>query len=356
MDIKQTETRINYELAKIQHPEYKRNLPDLGMTARLEQNGDGYKLYVKTPDDNRKVQITLEAQIRGIVREFIPENLKIKFELDESLKKDLVSNRVPGIKNIIAVGSGKGGVGKSTVSSNLAAAMVNRGYKVGLMDGDIYGPSIGKMFGHEGKVKLRSDGESKIFPENTAPGLKIFSFSFLLDQGQAVIWRGPMLGKAVEQFLFEVRWGELDFLIIDLPPGTGDVQLSLVQLIELDGAVIVTTPQNVALEDASRALAMFEHTKVPVLGVVENMSEFICPSCGTVSHIFSEKGAENFSYQYNVPKLGGIPLQKDIMDAGESGRPYLLEHKEGPIADAYNEIIDKLVVEVEKYKTADTPA
>jgi ATP-binding protein involved in chromosome partitioning len=172
----------------------------------------------------------------------------------------------------------------------------------------------------------------------------------MLNTDQAVVWRGPMLGKAVEQFLYEITWGELDYLIIDLPPGTGDVQLSLAQLVEVDGAIIVTTPQNVALQDASRAASMFQEVKVPVLGVIENMSEFQCPKCGTVTHIFSKNGGEALAAKYKIPKLGGIPISADIMDSGESGKPIVWKDPEGIVAKSYNEIIDKVAIEIQKYR------
>ena len=349
VDLQEIESKVKDALNKIQHPGHKIGLMELGMYDRLEQEEDKYRLHLKAPDADRQVQISLETQIRGALKDLIPGKFKVRFSVDESLAPEDIGNRIRGIKNIIAVGSGKGGVGKSTVASNLAASMVARGLKVGLMDADIYGPSLGKMFGQENKVSLTGDGKNKVKPLEVM-GLKLMSFAFLINPGQAVVWRGPMLGKAVEQFLFEIEWGELDFLIIDLPPGTGDVQLSLAQLVDLDGAVIVTTPQNVALQDANRARTMFQEVKVPILGVIENMSSFVCPSCGTVTEIFSKNGAQAFSAQSNVPLLGEIPLLKEIMESGDGGKPYVLENKEGPVAQAYSKAVDQLLVEVEKYK------
>ncbi len=343
------EEKIKKALKKIQHPELKKSIIDIGMYGRLEQDDEAVRLFIKTPDGDRKVQIGLETQIRGAVKDMVPGKLRIKFEVDEGLKEADQGNRIPGVKNVIAVGSGKGGVGKSTVSANLAAAMAARGLKVGLMDADIYGPSLGRMFGRDGKVSLKGDGDSKIYPMEIH-GLKLISFSFLLEPDQAVVWRGPMLGKAVEQFLFEIMWGELDYLIIDLPPGTGDVQLTLAQIIDLDGAVIVTTPQNVALQDASRAANMLQGVKVPILGVIENMSEFICPSCGTATPIFSKNGAAAFAAKVRIPELGQVPIMKEIMEAAEDGTPFVLKDRESPVAKAYDEIIDKLGTEIEKYR------
>jgi len=350
MDTAVLENKVKQALSQLQHPQFKQSLEELGMFERIEMEGDTTRIILRTPDQDRKVQIGIETQLRGLLKDVtLPGPLRIKFEFDPSLSPQEAGNRIRGVKNIIAVGSGKGGVGKSTVSANLAAALSLKGFRVGLMDADIYGPSIGKMFGLTGKVTLQGDGKNKIMPIEAA-GLKIISFSFLLNPDQAVVWRGPMLGKAVEQFLYEVMWGELDYLIIDLPPGTGDVQLSLDQLVDLDGAIIVTTPQNVALQDASRAAVMFQEVKVPILGVIENMASFVCPKCGEVTDIFSKNGAAAFSSKHKIPQLGSIPLMKEIMESGEEGKPIIFRHPDGPVAKSYFEIVEKIGKEVEKYR------
>jgi ATP-binding protein involved in chromosome partitioning len=233
------------------------------------------------------------------------------------------------------------------VTANLAAAAVNAGLKVGIMDADIYGPSIGKMFGINGRVPLKVE-DDRIFPIDKG-GIKIISFSFLINDDQPVVWRGPMLGKAVEQFLYDVVWGELDFLFIDLPPGTGDVQLSLAQLIDLDGAVLVTTPQDIALLDASRAAAMLAQVKVPVMGIVENMSEFICPNCGHSSAIFSQGGGKKLADSLKVNVLGSVPITLEIMKSGESGLPVTLQEKEGKIAASYAGILKNLQTSIAEW-------
>lgn len=350
MELAALEATVRTKLEGVEHPSYRRNLIDLGMFDSIEQDGEKYRLKLKTPDGDKKVQIALEATIRGLLKEEVPGPLKIRFEVDENLLPQEESGNKPrGVKNVIAVGSGKGGVGKSTVAVNLAVTLARNGQKVGLLDADIYGPSVGKLVGLEGKMPLAGDGEKKILPLE-AHGIKVISFSFLLAPEQAVVWRGPMLGKAVEQFLFEVVWGELDYLIIDLPPGTGDVQLSLAQLIDVDGAVIVTTPQNVALNDATRAVGMFRQVKIPVVGVIENMSEFICPHCGKASHIFSKNGGDAFAKKYKIRGLGSVPLQQEIMESGETGKPIVVADPQGPVAEAYSKICDAMVVEVEHYK------
>ncbi|EQA37772.1 ParA/MinD ATPase-like protein [Leptospira inadai serovar Lyme str. 10] len=339
---------IQRELTKIKHPELKKDIVSLGMIASLEIGEDETNILVKTPSQDRRIQIGLEAQIRQTLskKEGIGK-IKIKFEVDPKFQLD-DSNKIVGVKKVIAIGSGKGGVGKSTVTVNLAAAASALGYKVGVMDADIYGPSVGKMFGINGRVALKAE-EDKIYPLEK-DGLKIISFSFLIDEKQPVVWRGPMLGKAVEQFLYDIVWGELDFLFIDLPPGTGDVQLSLAQLIDLDGAVLVTTPQSVALLDASRAAAMFEQVKVPILGVVENMSEFVCPNCGHSSPIFSKGGGQKLADAFDSKFLGGIPLTMDLMNASESGKPLVFQEPNGQVAQAYKNILENLNEEIKKWE------
>jgi ATP-binding protein involved in chromosome partitioning len=228
---------------------------------------------------------------------------------------------LPNVKHTIAVASGKGGVGKSTVSVNLALALSKLGFKVGLLDADIYGPSIPLMMGVEGKPKIyQEQGSNKMLPlENY--GLKLMSIGFLIDDDNPVIWRGPMASGALKQFMSDVDWGELDYLIYDLPPGTGDIQLTLVQTIPLSGAIIVTTPQEVSLIDAKKGLKMFEKVNVPVYGIVENMSYFIAPDTGNRYDIFGSGGGENLAKELNTAFLGGIPIDPRIREGGDTGKP-----------------------------------
>jgi ATP-binding protein involved in chromosome partitioning len=225
---------------------------------------------------------------------------------------------IDGVKSILAVASGKGGVGKSTVSVNLAVSLANQGYRVGLLDADIYGPSIPMMLGIESEPSVNE--RNKIVPPER-DGIKVMSFGFFAGEDSAVIWRGPMIMKALQQFFYDVDWGELDYLVIDLPPGTGDAQLTLVQSLPVDGAVIVTTPQNVALLDAVKGIVMFQKTELPVLGIVENMSTYHCPACGSESHVFGQGGADVVSAKYGIPVLGYVPLNGQIREAGDSGNP-----------------------------------
>ncbi|HMV42670.1 MAG TPA: Mrp/NBP35 family ATP-binding protein [Leptospiraceae bacterium] len=336
---------IKRELSKVNHPEQKRDLVSLGMLGDINPTDDGFLIKIKTPTADRKLQIGLEAQIRQSVSKISNiGKIKIKFDVDPNLKFD-DGNRIPGVKRIIAIGSGKGGVGKSTVTANLAMLIASKGYKVGLLDADIYGPSIGKLFGINGRVALGTD-ENRIEPVQKY-GIKIISFSFLVDPNQPVVWRGPMLGKALEQFLYDVIWGELDYLVIDLPPGTGDVQLSLAQLIDINGAVIVTTPQAVATLDASKAGSMFNQVKIPILGVIENMSYFIPPDLPDRKYaIFGEGGGQKLADSFKSPLLGKIPMMMEIMQSGENGNPIVHADKNSPVVKAYDEIFTQLEKEI----------
>lgn len=245
---------------------------------------------------------------------------------------------ISGINHIIAIGSGKGGVGKSTVTSNLAVALARAGRRVGLLDADIYGPSQPRMMGVSGRP-ASPDGQ-RIEPLQ-AHGVTVMSIGLMLKEGEAVVWRGPMLMGAMQQLLGQVNWGELDVLLIDLPPGTGDVQLSLCQKAAVTGALIVSTPQDVALLDARRAIDMFGKLKTPVLGLIENMSTYICPNCGHEAHLFGHGGVAAEARALDLPFLGEIPLQLEVRLAGDAGTPIALG--EGAVADAYARLADRLI-------------
>ncbi len=247
------------------------------------------------------------------------------------------ADRIAGVQHVVAVASGKGGVGKSTVAANLALALAGLGHRVGLLDADIYGPSQQLMFGG-GQPMATAQG--KILPVSGPAGVKMMSLGLIVEADQPVIWRGPMLMKALEQFVGDVEWGELDELVVDLPPGTGDVSITLCQNVPVSGAVIVTTPQDVALIDARKGLAMFSKMDVPVLGIVENMSHFTCPSCGHVEHIFGRGGGERTAAELGVPFLGGIPLDPEIVSGGDAGRPIVLERPESEAARAFARVAE----------------
>jgi ATP-binding protein involved in chromosome partitioning len=242
---------------------------------------------------------------------------------------------VPGVRHIIAVASGKGGVGKSTTSANLALGLAALGLKVGVLDADIYGPSMPKLFDLHDKPEVL---DGKIMKPLTGYGIKVMSIGFMIEEETPVIWRGPMVMSALQQMLREVEWGALDVLVVDMPPGTGDAQLTMAQAVPLSGAVIVSTPQDLALIDARRGIAMFRRVDVPLLGIVENMSTFICPHCGERSDIFGHGGARREAERLGVPFLGEVPLDMVIRETSDSGRPVVATRPDSPHAAAYREI------------------
>jgi ATP-binding protein involved in chromosome partitioning len=250
---------------------------------------------------------------------------------------------MPGISAVVAVASGKGGVGKSTVAANLAIALLEAGLRVGLMDADIYGPSVPRMLGVHRKPESH-DGKTLIPLE--AHGLKLMSMGFMVDERTAMIWRGPMVMSAVQQMLFQVEWGSLDVLILDLPPGTGDAQLTIAQRVKLAGAVIVSTPQDIALLDARRGITMFEKVGVPVFGIVENMSMYICPNCGHEAHIFGHGGAEVEARSSGCDFLGAVPLSLPIREQGDLGAPIMVAKPDSPEAEAFREIAGKVAAKL----------
>jgi ATP-binding protein involved in chromosome partitioning len=259
---------------------------------------------------------------------------------------------IQGIAHVVAVSSGKGGVGKSTVAANLAAALVGMGKKVGLLDADIYGPDIPMMFGEKRKPKVSGEkGSEKIIPLD-AHGVKLMSIGFLLDEEQPAIMRGPLVSGILKQFLEQVEWGELDYLIVDMPPGTGDAQLSLVQIVNLDGAVMVTTPQEVSTGDVRRAVRMFERVRTRILGVVENMSGFQCPHCNGEIDVFGHGGGEHLAKDMEIPFLGAIPLDPRVRQAGDAGTPTMIAMAESPAAAAFRAIAERVTESVEGAVTA----
>lgn len=259
---------------------------------------------------------------------------------------------LPGVSNIIAVGSGKGGVGKTTLSVNLAVALVKLGYKVGLLDGDVYGPNVPLMLGTN--QQPRATGMERIEPVQIH-GLKVISVGFLNPGDKPIIWRGPMLHQIIRQFLNSVEWGELDYLVIDLPPGTGDVALSLIQTVPLTGAIVVSTPSDVSLQDGRKAIEMFRQMKVDLVGVVENMSYLVCPHCHNEVDIFSRGGVERTATQFNTPFLGSIQVDPELRKAGDTGKPAALEGENSPHAKSLYDFTRKVVERVDEIKaqTAD---
>jgi ATP-binding protein involved in chromosome partitioning len=260
---------------------------------------------------------------------------------------------LPGVDAIIAVGSGKGGVGKTTLAVNLAVALARFGHKVGLLDADVYGPNVPLMLGLNAQPKMV--GENRIEPLE-AFGLKVISVGLLNPGDKPIIWRGPMLHQIVRQFLGLVEWGQLDYLIVDLPPGTGDIALSLVQTVPLTGAIVVSTPSDVSLQDARKAIEMFRQMKVDLVGIIENMSYFVCPHCNHEVDIFSRGGAEKTAQQFGVAYLGGVQLDPEVRKAGDGGRPVVLDGEDSPHAKSIYELARKVVTRVAEIRAAAPPS
>ena len=276
-------------------------------------------------------------------------NVKVNIKVEAPEKTEIKGKEIPGISNIIAISSGKGGVGKSTITANLAATLATMGFKVGVLDADIYGPSMPIMFDVETAkpISVMVDGKSKMQPI-TAYGVEILSIGFFTSPDQAVIWRGPMAAKALNQMIFDANWGELDFLLLDLPPGTGDIHLSIMQSLPITGAVVVSTPQAVALADAKKGVAMFQNDNinVPVLGIIENMAYFTPEELpNNKYYIFGQNGAKNLAEDIQVPFLGEVPIVQSIREAGDYGRPAALQ-QDTPVAQAFIEIARKAVEQV----------
>jgi ATP-binding protein involved in chromosome partitioning len=279
----------------------------------------------------------LKGKIEGDVRDAVAavpgvSEVQVDFSANVRAAPAVAENPIPGVKNTIAVASGKGGVGKSTVAVNLAMALVDEGAAVGLLDCDIYGPSVPLMTGTSGLQPMA--GENKFLPL-IRHGLRLMSIGYLVPPGESVVWRGPLIHKAIQQFIGDVDWGELDYLFIDLPPGTGDAQLSLTQTIPLTGAIMVTTPQSVAVIDVRKGADMFAKVDVPLLGIVENMSFFICPNCKEEHEIFARGGGRAIAEELQVPFLGELPLEGVVREGGDGGIPAVLSHKEAPSSQAF---------------------
>jgi ATP-binding protein involved in chromosome partitioning len=313
--------------------------------------------------DKGKVSFTLVLTTPACpLREFIVEdcqtavkklpgvnNVEVEVTAETPQQKSLPDRTsVPGIKNIIAISSGKGGVGKSSVAVNVAVALASKGAKVGLLDADIYGPNAPNMFGlNDAKIAVKQDSQGEILEPAFNHGVKLVSMAFLIDPDQPVIWRGPMLNGIIRQFLYQVEWGELDYLIVDMPPGTGDAQLTMAQAVPMAGAVIVTTPQTVSLIDARRGLKMFQQLGVNLLGIVENMSYFIPPDQPDKSYdLFGSGGGERTAQELNIPLLGCVPLEIALREGGDRGIPIVISHPDSASAQALNAIAQQIAAKV----------
>ena len=353
--MKITKEAVFNALKTITLPGEGENIVDKGVVSNVMIFGDQIDIDIQLQNPSLQARKKLEVTILKTIHEQIYEKAKIKVNVKvitspKATESEPIKGKlIPGIENIIAISSGKGGVGKSTVTANIAATLAQMGCKVGVLDADIYGPSIPTMFDVEGErpLSVEVDGKSKMKPiENY--GVKVLSIGFFTKPEQAVIWRGPMAAKALNQMIFDAAWGELDFLLIDLPPGTGDIHLSIVQALPINGAIVVSTPQNVALADAKKGIAMFqqENIQVPVLGVVENMSYFTPAELPNNKYfIFGERGAEYLAKDKKVPFLGALPLVQSVREAADFGRPACLQENT-TIADEFVEITKNLVSQV----------
>lgn len=321
-------------LASLLYPETDYKFSELGLVAAIEETGAGCKVTLDLP--SLAISEARRAELVALIQGALGESTQVQFQCHQAATpKGLGANLLQETKNVVAVASGKGGVGKSTVAGNLAAALAQLGLRVGLLDADVYGPSQPHLMGVTGaQLKIR---EKRILPVEVH-GLKLMSMGFLMQPGQSVIWRGPMLHGMMQQFCRDVEWGELDFLVIDLPPGTGDVSLSLSQMIEITSSVIVSTPQDLALDVATKAVAMFSKLEVPVLGLIENMSFYCCPHCNHRDDIFHHGGAQAAADQLGLTVLGEIPLNSAVRQAGDAGVPLVLHQPDSAAAVALRQL------------------
>ncbi len=331
-----TESTVLEALRGVQDPELHRDIVSLDMVKELAVDGGSVTLRVDltTPACPLKDQIgeDIKSRLAAIGAG------QVALTWGASVRRSAPSqpdNVVPGIKNIIAVASGKGGVGKSSISVNLATALALEGASVGLLDADITGPNVPMMMGLEGAPSAAASG--KIEPLSRY-GVKVISIQFFVPEGQPIVWRGPLVGGAIQQFLRDVEWGELDYLVVDMPPGTSDAQLTLAQSVPVSGALLVTTPQEVALADVEKALVMFRRLSVPILGLVENMSAFVCPHCGEATEIFGRGGGERFAARHELHFFGGIPLDVKVRQGSDAGVPAVAQREPGPAAVAMRDM------------------
>jgi len=346
-----TSEQILDALRVVQDPDLHRDIVSLGFVQNINIDAERVKFDVVLTTPACPVKTSLQEQARSAVLA-LPgvSNVDVNMTFDVASTKKTASadQLIPLVKNVVAVASGKGGVGKSTVATNLAVALGQTGAKVGLVDADIYGPNIPLMMGFREKPDLYGNEQQKIIPV-MAYGIKLMSIGFFIsDDDNPVIWRGPMVHGAINQFLRDVDWGELDYLVVDLPPGTGDAPLSLSQLVPVAGVVIVTTPQDVALQDVVKGVGMFEKLDVPIAGVIENMSYFVCPHCGGSTEVFGHGGGQRVSERYNIPLLGRIPLDVRIREAGDDGHPVVISQPDSPLALAFRSAAEQTAANISR--------
>lgn len=329
-------------LKSVRYPGFSRDIVSFGLVKSIKIDNGEVKVQLAIATNDPNVPATIKNDAEEVLRGIGAANAKILIDIHAppaGAGAGTAATQIPGIKHVVAIASGKGGVGKSTVAANLAIALQKTEARVGLCDCDIYGPSIALMFGS--RARPLATEENRIIPIQQY-GLKLMSMGFLLDDTSPAILRGPMVTRYTQQFLRQVEWGELDYLVLDLPPGTGDIQLTIVQTVALAGAIIVTTPQEVALIDARKAATMFEKVNVPVLGLIENMSYFVCPGDGNRYDIFGSGGGEREAKRLRVPLLGQIPIDIATREAGDRGMPIVGEDRQSNVADEFTKIAKQL--------------
>ncbi|MDX1522582.1 MAG: Mrp/NBP35 family ATP-binding protein [Anaerolineae bacterium] len=347
-----TRAKVLATLEQVLEPNLEKDLVSLNLVKDLKIEGGNviFSVHLTTPDTPTKKKIE-ESATAAVSRLDGVESVTITFENRVPSDLRLLGKMNIGVRNAIAVASGKGGVGKSTMSTNLALSLALDGAKVGLLDADLYGPNIPMMMGID--ERPRGQNDKIIPPENY--GVKLMSMGFLVPPDQAVIWRGPMIHNALRQFLQDVEWGDLDYLIVDLPPGTGDASLSLTQSLSLTGAVIVTTPQQVALSDVVRGVQMFEQLNVPILGAIENMSYFIAPDTGNRYDIFGHGGGAEMARKVGIDFLGEVPLEPEVRLGGDEGQPIVIRDETSAAAQAIREVARKIAASVSVKNLATAP-
>jgi ATP-binding protein involved in chromosome partitioning len=335
-----TKEQVLDALRTVQEPELHKDIVTLNMVKNLAVCGGVARFTVEltTPACPLKKEIEDSARA-AVMRVEGMKEVNVEFSANVTSRMGVDRPSIQGLKNVIAVTSGKGGVGKSTCTVNLAVALAQSGARVGLLDCDVYGPDIPTMLGIKDKPSATPDRK---FVPLERHGVKSMSVGYLVDEEAPIVWRGPMLHKVIEQFLKDVSWGELDYLLVDMPPGTGDAQLSLSQLVPLTGAVVVTTPQDVALVDVRKAIGMFQQVKVEILGIIENMAGFRCSHCGEVTHIFGEGGGNKLAERFGLPVLGHVPLDPKVRVGGDAGDPIVVSDPASPQAATFREIAGKL--------------
>ena len=335
-----TEDAVHAALQTVQEPELGRDIETLNMVKDLVITGGRVAFTIELTTPACPLKDEIEGNARAVLQAIGAESVEITWgAMVRRASPAQPQQLLPGVKNIIAVVSGKGGVGKSTVSVNLAVALAQAGASVGLLDADITGPNIPLMMGVEGQPKASPN--NKITPLERH-GVKVISIQFFVPEGQPVVWRGPLIGGAIQQFLRDVEWGDLDYLVVDLPPGTSDAQLTLAQAVPISGAVLVTTPQEVSLLDVTKALAMLRRMNVPVTGIIENMGAFVCGHCGEVTEIFGRGGGERFAREHGIDYLGSVPLDVTVRQGADVGIPAVAQREPGPAARVMVEIAQQV--------------